>query len=233
LHGSLHTRLERTAREHGADVFGVADLAPAIDVISRQGGTQLREFPTGISIGIRLADSVVNELHKHDDPKSILPYETEYFSVNSHLDTIGALLANAIREEGYLAEAIPASQMIDPHSLTGLISHKLVANLAGLGWIGKSCLLITPDYGPRVRFASVLTNAPLKTSSRINTGCSECDECVKICPVTAFTGAPFNPLEPREVRFNAHLCNDYMEQRAGPLGKEGLCGLCVYVCPVP
>jgi epoxyqueuosine reductase QueG len=201
-------------------------------IICRQGGTRLREFPRAISIGVRLKDAVVDELHRHDDPEVILPYEAEYFSVNSHLDNMAALLAKTIREEGYLAEAIPASQMIDPRSLSGLVSHKLVANLAGLGWIGKSCLLITRDYGPRVRFASVLTNAPLTTGSRLDTSCGECDACVRMCPVTAFTGAPFNPLEPREVRFNAHLCNGYMEERAGRLGKEGLCGLCVYVCPV-
>ena len=43
----------------------------------------------------------------------------------------------------------------------GHLSHKLVAHLAGLGRIGRSCLLLTPGAGPRVRLATVLTNAPL------------------------------------------------------------------------
>ena len=42
-----------------------------------------------------------------------------------------------------------------------VFSNKLAAHLAGLGWIGKSCLLITPQVGPRVRWVSVLTEAPL------------------------------------------------------------------------
>jgi len=231
LDGSFQASLERAAREHGADLFGVADLTSVIDFICRQGGERLREFPRAISIGIRLTDAVVNELHRHDDPAAILPYETEYFSVNSRLDNAAALLTKTIQEEGYLAYAIPASQTIDSDTLTGLISHKLVANLAGLGWIGKSCLLITRNYGPRVRLSSVLTDAPLTTGARMGIGCNDCDACVRICPVTAFTGAPFNSLEPREVRFDANLCSDYMKKRAGPLGEEGLCGLCLYICP--
>ena len=231
LGGSFQAWLERTAREHGADLFGVADLTPVIDFICTQGGERLREFPRAISIGIRLTDAVVNELRRHDDPEAILPYETEYFSVNSRLDNVSALLTKTIRQEGYLADAIPASQTIDSDTLSGLISHKLVANLAGLGWIGKSCLLITRDYGPRVRLATVLTDAPLTTGSRMNMDCDGCDACVRICPVMAFAGAPFNPLEPREVRFKANLCNSYMARRVGPLGEEGLCGLCVYACP--
>lgn len=212
-------------------MFGVADLTSVVDFVGRQGGERLKQYPRAISVGIWLTDAIVNELHRHDDPEVILAYETEYFLVNSRLDNVGALLTKIIRQEGYLADAIPASQTIDSDTLTGLISHKLVANLAGLGWIGKSCLLITPNNGPRVRLASVLTDAPLMTGSRMDMDCGECEACVRRCPVMAFTGAPFNPLEPREVRFNAHLCNDYMKKRAGPLGEEGLCGFCVYVCP--
>jgi len=231
LGGSFQACLERTAREHGADLFGVADLTPVIDFICRQGGEGLREFPRAISIGIRLTDAVVNELHRHDDPAAILPYEIEYFSVNSRLDNAAALLTKTIQEEGYLAYAIPASQTIDSALLTGLISHKLVANLAGLGWIGKNCLLITREYGPRLRLSSVLTDAPLTTGAGMGMGSNDCDACVRTCPVMAFTGAPFNSLEPREVRFNAHLCSSYMKKRTGRLGEEGLCGLCLYVCP--
>ena len=60
--------------------------------------------------------------------------------------------------------------------------------------------------------------------------CTACEECVDICPVQAFTGARFNPSEPRTARFNAHLCSDYSKKRKEKIG-EGLCGLCVYICP--
>ncbi len=140
------------------------------------------------------------------------------------------MLARRIQEEGFLAFAVPASQMIDSEKLIGVVSHKLAASLAGLGWIGKSCLLITPEYGPRVRFATILTDAPLDAGSPIDERCNDCTECVDICPVRAFTGVKFDPSEPREARFNVRLCRQYSRKREEKMG-QGLCGLCVYVCP--
>lgn len=227
---SLQDQLEQIAKEQGADLFGIADLATAQGFVRNQGGEYLKKFPTAISIGIRLLDAVVDELHKHEDRAVIFTYKGLYNSVNSRLDHIGLLLARRIQQENYQAYPIPASQTIDPSRLVGVISHKLAANLAGLGWIGKSCLLITPNYGPRVRFATVLTNIPPKTGSLVKEDCKDCSACVSICPVKAFTGAPFNPSEPREVRFNAYSCDAYMKRRREELG-EDLCGLCVYVCP--
>ncbi|MCK9565162.1 MAG: hypothetical protein M0Q43_03825 [Methanothrix sp.] len=64
-----------------------------------------------------------------------------------------------------------------------VFSHKLAAHMAGLGWIGKSCLLITPEAGPRVRWASVLTDAPMKaTGYAMAERCGECRKCVDVCP---------------------------------------------------
>jgi epoxyqueuosine reductase QueG len=223
--------LQRVAKEQGADLFGIADLNPALDFICKQGGEHLRRFPRAISIGIRLSDAIVNELHRHGDPAAILPYEAEYFSVNARLDNAASLLAGIIQERGYLAYPIPASEYLDAKKLEGGISHKLVANLAGLGWIGKSCLLVTRDYGPRLRLSTVLTDAPLESGAPMNMSCNDCVACVRICPAKAFTGAPFDPLEPREARFAAHSCESYLNERQGRLGEEGLCGLCVYICP--
>ena len=231
MHDSFQARLERTAKEQGADLFGVADLTSAVDFVCKQGGEHLKEFPRAISIGIHLSDQVVDGLKRHDDPRAILPYETLYCSVNSRLDQVAMLLARIIREEGYEAFPIPASQTVDSSKLVGTVSHKLVANLAGLGWVGKNCLLITQDYGPRIRLSSVLTDAPLRAGSRVDEDCGSCLACVRFCPVTALTGVPFSSLEPREVRFAADLCDGYMTKRTGRLGDQGLCGLCVYVCP--
>lgn len=228
---SLQANLERMAKELGADLFGIADLTIAQDFVCKQGGEYLRKFSRGISIGIRLLDAVVDELYRHEDPAVTYTYTALYNTVNSRLDHVGLLLAKRIQEEGYKAYAVPASQTVDSSKLIGVFSHKLAADLAGLGWIGKSCLLITPRYGPRVRFATVLTDAPLKAGSPKGAKCNDCGKCVSICPAKAFTGASFNSSEPREVRFNAHLCRSYRKKREEKLGEGFLCGLCVYVCP--
>lgn len=230
LEESLKIELEKTAKGLGADLFGVANLTIAQDFICKQGGEHLRKFSRAISIGIRLLDAIVEELYNHEDPKVIFTYKALYNTVNSRLDHITLLLAKRIQEKGHQAYPIPASQTIDSKKLIGTISHKLAANLSSLGWIGKSCLLITPEYGPRVRFATILTDTPVKAGSPIDNKCYDCTKCVDICPVKAFTGARFNPSEPREARFKAHLCRNYSEKRREKLG-EGICGLCVYICP--
>ncbi len=218
------------AKEQGIDFFGVADLAIAESFIQDQGGDYLSKFPKAVSVGIRLLDAVVDQLHMHNDRGAVFAYRGLYNSVNSRLDHAALFLARRIQEEGYQAYPVPASQTVDSDRLTGVVSHKLAANLAGLGWIGRSCLLITPNCGPRARFATVFTDAPLKTGFPMKNNCGDCKACVTICPVKAFTGASFKPSEPREARFNAHLCQNYMKKRQRELGEE-LCGLCVYVCP--
>ncbi|MEM2875506.1 MAG: epoxyqueuosine reductase, partial [Candidatus Bathyarchaeia archaeon] len=197
--------------------------------IVAQGGEYLKHFPRAISIGVRLLDAVVDALHRHNDRTALLTYRALYNTVNSRLDQIAFSIAEKIQTDGYRAYPIPASQTVDQERLLGTVSHKLVAHLSGLGWIGKSCLLITPECGPRVRFATVMTDAPLKTGSPIPNRCGECRRCVEVCPPKALTGVTFNASEHRDVRFKAHLCEQYMKQREERLG-EGLCGLCVYIC---
>jgi len=91
--------------------------------------------------------------------------------------------------------------------------------------------LVTPEFGPRVRWATVLTDAPLTPSGEpMPVQCSDCQECVDICPPHAFTGRNFHESEPRELRYDAHACSRYLASRSETVG-VGVCGLCLYVCP--
>jgi epoxyqueuosine reductase len=226
----LHERLKKFARDQRVDLFGVADLTPAREFIRMQGGELIGQFPRAISIGMRLLDAIVDELYRHEDLSAVYTYRGLYNSVNANLDRVALLIAERVQQAGYMAYPLPASQIISARKLEGAISHKLVAHLAGLGWIGKSCLLITPDYGPRVRWATILTDAPMEVGAMIPNQCGSCRECVDICPPKAFTGVPFDSSEPRDVRFRAHLCDEYMDERKKRLG-QGICGLCVHICP--
>jgi epoxyqueuosine reductase QueG len=226
----LQEELKIFAKNLGIDFFGVADLTTARDFIRVQGGEHVGRFPRAVSVGMRLLDAVVDELFRHEEPSAICTYRALYNTTNANLDRAALLIAKRIQDAGFKAYPVPTSQTIDPRKLEGTFSHKLAAHLAGLGWIGKSCLLITPENGPRVRLATTLTDAPMEPGTPLPVRCGDCRRCVDVCPVKAFTGVPFNPSEPRDVRFRAHLCNDYSERRARFLG-EGLCGLCVYICP--
>jgi epoxyqueuosine reductase len=70
----------------------------------------------------------------------------------------------------------------------GGIFLKDAAVMAGLGCIGKNNLVITPEYGPRVRFRSLLLNREVEVTEPLEF--NPCDDCIqpcrKACPVKAF-----------------------------------------------
>lgn len=136
-----------------------------------------------------------------------------------------------MQQSGYRVLPIPASKRYDDERICAVFSHKLGAYLAGLGWIGKSCLLVTPEDGPRVRWTSILKDAPLQpTGEQVEEKCGDCMECVDICPTKAFTGQSFRNNEPREVRYDARKCEKYFETMKEK-GHIDVCGMCLYICP--
>ena len=225
-------RLKALAEEWGADLFGVADLSLAAQEIIRQGGSRLEQWPRAISIGTYLLHPLVDQLPQRAERAVALEYRKHaYDYVNQRLDAVASRLGSLLQREGYRAMPVPASERVDDERLCAVFSHKLAAHLAGLGWIGKSCLLITPQAGPRLRLASVLTDAPLAiTGSPMEERCGECQQCVEICPVQAFTGQPFHENEPRAARYDAYKCDAYFKQLQAE-GRLPVCGMCLYICP--
>ena len=228
----LDERLDEFARELGADFFGVADITPAEDFIQNQGGDMVMGYPRAISIGIILLDTIVDQLPQRFEKSVAVNYRHHtYDIINLRLDLISSRIGSLLQKEGHKALPIPASERYDDKGLFAVFSHKLAANMAGLGWIGKSCLLITPEAGPRVRWTTILTEAPLNpTGEPLEDGCGECTDCVDTCPVSAFTGEKFRADENREVRYDARKCEKYFKVMEDA-GKIPVCGLCIYNCP--
>jgi epoxyqueuosine reductase len=228
----LDSDLPQLARSLGTDYFGVANLDGAQDFIRAQGGDRVTGYPRAVVMGIRLLDTLVNQLEDRKDRTGAALYRhNSYDVVNTALDAMALRVANTLQREGYQALPVPASKRASDEMIAGIFSQKLAAHLAGLGWIGKSCLMVTPDNGPRVRWIAVLTDAPLDpTGTPMEQRCGTCTACVDICPVHAFTGRPFHADEPREARFDAAACDRYfreLEAGSGPV----VCGLCLFVCP--
>lgn len=224
-------RIRAMALAEGVDYFGVADLAPAKQAILEQGGPVVASFPLAVSLGIRMFDEVVDLLPGGERWVRISYKHDSYDVINSRLDQLGSRIAGQLQRGGYRAMPVPASKRADSERICAIFSHKMAAHLAGLGWIGKSCLLVTPDHGPRVRWTTVLTDAPLQaTGKAMAERCGSCHACVDACPVRAFTNRPFREEEPREARYDASKCDRYfdeMERR----GDVQTCGLCVAACP--
>ena len=219
----LTQKLEKFSRKGGADLFGVADLGLAGDFIASQCPSWVGAFPRAVSLGMQV-NAGIAEQHDPNEPRHLSMYWFHVYEVVSPaLNFLAYDTARWLTAKGFKAFPIPASMPYDPAKLMGVFSHKLAAHLAGLGWIGKSCLLLTDRFGPRVRFVSVLTDAPLETGSPLDRPCGKCRACVDACPAKAFTGAEFHPEEPREVRFDVFKCSEF--RKAHP------CGVCVSTCP--
>ena len=223
--------LEYKTMDLGARFFGVADLSVAKEAIMEQGGEFLSAFPRAISVGIAMNDEIVNQLPRHKEPIIARTYDYLYDTVNQSLDRIALRLSVTLNMHGFKSLLVPASDRADTINIRGLFSHKLAANLSGLGWIGPSCLFITPELGPRVRWVTVLTDAPMEAGASLENKCGDCRSCVEACPPNAFTGRLFDSSEPRETRFNIQRCIDYRKQLEKITGVK-VCGMCVNVCPV-
>jgi epoxyqueuosine reductase QueG len=229
---NINQQYQQLAHDLGADYFGVTDLTQVSAAVAEQGGKDIAQYPRAIALGIRLMDAIVDQVPRRAEYASALNYRLHaYEHVNLRLDQLASRLASALQNDGHVTLPLPAAERVNDEKICALFSHKLAAHLAGLGWIGKNCLLITPDHGPRARWTSVLTHAPLVPTGRAqNEQCGECHTCVDVCPQHAFTGKPYKEDEPREVRFAAEACDKYFRELEQQ-GKLKVCGVCLWVCP--
>jgi epoxyqueuosine reductase len=229
----MNHRIKEIAETWGTDLCGVADLSLAHDAILAQGGPVIAAYPRAISFGIVLPHTIVDQLpHRTNRAVAVSYRHHSYEVINQRLDFLVSRVSSLLQREGYHALPISAAKRVDDERLCAAFSHKLAAHLAGLGWIGKSCLLVTPEEGPRVRWATVLTDAPLPVTGKpMEERCGGCNECVEICPVHAFTGEVFRASEPRERRYDASKCDRYFIAMKRKDAELAVCGLCLYVCP--
>lgn len=229
---NLNRELNQLAIKQWIDYFGVADLSVAREAVLAQGGSEIAGFSYSVTLGIALNKHIVDQLPNRTMRSVSLNYEHHAYNlINQRLDIASSVLAGFIDKKGFRALPLPASERIDDERICASFSHKMGANLSGLGWIGKSCLLVTPRHGPRVRWTTILTDAPLAPTGKIQEErCGDCTRCVDICPVRAFTGRPFVADEPREARYDAGKCEKYFDGMKRK-GEIGVCGMCLYICP--
>jgi epoxyqueuosine reductase len=226
-----NSAIEELLTPFQVDYIGYADLSTYQNELYLSGGNIVKEYSCGISIGIIIPNSIVDFLPERSNMDVACQYRIQgYDIINNRLNTIASILASYLNKNGYRTLPITAADR-DSKKTNGIISHKMIAHIAGMGWIGKSCLLITPKNGPRVRFVSILTDAPLKTvNSPIEQKCGTCRECQKICPVNAIIGRNYIQGEEREKRFEYDACYNYFEEMK--INQQySVCGMCLFICP--
>lgn len=229
----LTEQLEQFSLDEGADFFGVADLTQVKDSELIPGRQYLQIYPRAVALGITLMHDLVDALPRHlQEPEVAINYRHHaYDVVNLRLNDLASRVAGILQKKGFHTMPIASSHRVDEARFWPAFSHKFTANRAGLGWIGRNCLLITPEAGPRVRWITILTHAPLRAEKEpLPNGCGECHACVDICPVHAITGRLFNENEAREMRLSPEACDQYIREMEKVTGKS-VCGMCLYACP--
>jgi epoxyqueuosine reductase len=131
-------------------------------------------------------------------------------------------IARRLRSLGYSAQA--------GHPLGGLALYPPLAQAAGLGWQGMHGLLITPEFGPRVRLAAVFTSIEdlpdtgSEEHAWIEDFCRDCVKCVRQCPPQAISREPVRHEGGRTTWIDAERCLPYFVRNNG-------CSICIAVCP--
>lgn len=194
-----------------------------------------QSLPYGITMVYKLSDAVMDEVVSRQEPGPTFSYFQHYRAVNAFLDGRALWVCAMLERMGYRAMPVAASQSVrDMGEYSGIFPHKTAAVQAGLGWIGKSALFISPAYGPRVRLATVLTDCPLPVEKEKQKlpGCGSCRRCVQACPACAITGEAYRPGESvREDLLDPRACSEHMKRAYQRIGRGAVCGVCVAVCP--
>lgn len=132
--------------------------------------------------------------------------------------------------EAFLQEKVPGCRlrsMVD----TGELSDRAVAERAGIGWNGKNCAIITPEFGSYVYLGEMITDIPFESDDPMENQCGDCRLCLDVCPTGALVQGG---------QLNSQKCVAFLTQTKGFLPDEYRakignriygCDTCQTVCP--
>ncbi len=132
--------------------------------------------------------------------------------------------------EAYIHSRVPQARfksMVD----TGELVDRAVAEKAGIGWSGKNCSIITPEFGSYVYLGEMITNLPFAPDQPMEDQCGTCNKCVDVCPTGALIQGG---------QLDSQKCIAFLTQTKGFLADEYRvklgnrlygCDTCQTVCP--
>lgn len=194
MENNLTLKVKELAYRLGADLVGVANIA-------RYENAPIKMSPQGI---LPTAKSVIVCAVHHPDaaieldgeihPQIMGPYRIQYI-MNDKLDVLSFKIARMLDDLGYQTVPIASSNIWRYRGYKDMdatfapdISHIYSGVCAGLGELGWNGLCITPEYGARNRFVSIITEAELTPTPLYNGPkiCDMCGECIRKCPTNAY-----------------------------------------------
>ena len=183
------------------------------------------DLPNGISLVLKLPKKAM-EYVNDDDYEA---YWKCFHGKVAELTEIALKGEEYIKNLGYDAFALTMTRNeCDMEKLLSILPYKTIATKSGLGWIGRSALFVTPEYGSAVVLGAILTDMPLDFGQPVtDSQCDDCTNCQEACPVDAINPQKWNDRLNREDIIDIEACFEYImgQYRAG-LG----CTKCMSEC---
>lgn len=220
---TISSQIKHELPKQGASLVGFADVKN-LPVKMTCG------LPRAVSVAVALEPAIVLEISNGPTRN----YFAEYVRLNNLLGELCNRAVGILTKLGAQAEAFKATtDQFDSVTLSTRLQHKTIATRAGLGWIGKSALLVTKEFGPAIRLGTVLTDAEFDVSEPVNESyCGQCLRCLEACPADAIKGQNWSLGTTRESIYNAFACRKMAKSLAGQKGIDSaICGICINVCP--
>lgn len=217
----LNQRLRELLLGMGAQLVGFGDVS----------GLAPDGYRTAVVAAIALPPEIIEDIPVGPTPA----YLDTYNSYNRRLDEMSDAAAALLEREGWRALSMNREHSPwDRDTMASPFPHKTSATRAGLGWIGKCALLVTPEFGSAVRLTVTLTDAPLEVAQPVtHSRCGDCTACVDACPGKAVRGTLWEAGMPRDLLVDIPAC----DRTAGDISQRTLgkrttiCGRCFAACP--
>lgn len=215
--------LERVVKDFGGSKCGFGDLH---DIPERPHP----ELSFSVTAILALSPDIIAEI----GGGPTRAYHEEYERANEKLTAIGKAVVSFLKDRGFGAELLePSTGKFDIETLSVPFPHKTAAIRAGIGWIGKSDLLVTKEFGSAFRMCTILTDAELSAGEPVaESSCGGCTCCVDACPVGAPTGREWRRGSSREDLVDIFACYRRTREFARDSGwNHSICGICIEACP--
>ena len=197
---------ENYAHSIGIKNVGYAQITPELLI-----NDKFIQYPNAIVLTMEMGKEIIEatpgpEAQKLND------------SAYEKLGNMTYKLSDYLREKGYATEVA--------HPYGAVVKFSQLGQKAGLGWMGQSGLLITPELGPRQKISAIfvsIANLPIKEDNEhswITDYCEKCGKCIKACPEKALIEKE-SCCGPKEIKFIQKLC----------IGCSEGCTYCIEECP--
>lgn len=209
--------LKEYLTEIGASKVGFAD----VDGLA----SEFTDLPNGISIVLKIPKRAMKYVEEED-------YESYWSCFHSQIDKLTEISLKGekyIKNLGYNAFALTMDRNeCNMKKLLSILPYKTIATKSGMGWIGRSALFVTPEYGSAVALGGILTDMPLELGVPItDSQCDDCENCQNACPVDAINPQKWNDRLNREDIIDIETCREYIVDQY----KNGLgCTKCMCEC---